>query len=146
MIIYPKFQIFYLVKISVFFFSAKEFFSWLKSTFWEGGKFFSKEFFGWLTGIHLRGGYVQFKNKRRHFYHFLLLFCFYKPTVRFEGHTNWIKCCEILENNKILVSGSSDNTLISWNCDTGEILHNFIGHEDTITCCALSYMDTNIRI
>ena len=37
-----------------------------------------------------------------------------------------------------LFSGSCDMTLKCWDIATGEVVHTFEGHEDAVSCCAVS--------
>ncbi|GJQ11439.1 hypothetical protein GpartN1_g3230.t1 [Galdieria partita] len=62
--------------------------------------------------------------------------CFVLPNrekQRFVGHQSNVKCVKFVgEIGAHLVSGSSDNSLILWDTETGEKLASFIGHTSRI--------------
>ncbi len=45
------------------------------------------------------------------------------------GHTDQVKTVAISEDCKTIVSGSFDETVKVWRCETGELLHTLTGHE-----------------
>ncbi|KAJ3185888.1 hypothetical protein HK101_009784 [Irineochytrium annulatum] len=54
-----------------------------------------------------------------------------------KGHERDIYCLKVLDDGPRLASGSLDHTVKIWDCQTGEVLHTLIGHDDTVTClCA----------
>lgn len=56
----------------------------------------------------------------------------------YSAHIGAVTSISIGPNNKIFASGSSDESVIIWNLDSGEILHKLIGHESTIQSVAFS--------
>ncbi|KAF2016489.1 WD domain-containing protein [Aaosphaeria arxii CBS 175.79] len=58
---------------------------------------------------------------------------------RFQGHTDFVKAVEIItvEGKELLVSGSSDTTIIVWDIETGKQLHKLKGHSRGILALAI---------
>ncbi|PSN60318.1 WD domain-containing protein [Corynespora cassiicola Philippines] len=62
-----------------------------------------------------------------------------KLARRFQGHSDFVKAVAVftLQGKEILVSGSSDATIIVWDVETGEKLHKLKGHTRGILALAL---------
>ena len=71
-----------------------------------------------------------------------------------KGHTDFVTCCAVFDNDRKALSGSGDNSLTLWDLSTGELLATLKGHTDCIRCCAafdndskaLSSSDDNVLI
>ncbi|KAK3089437.1 hypothetical protein FSP39_003593 [Pinctada imbricata] len=48
------------------------------------------------------------------------------------GHAGSIRCCHILEEQRLIISGSYDTSIRMWDIDTGSCKRIFRGHRDTI--------------
>jgi WD40 repeat protein/serine/threonine protein kinase len=55
-----------------------------------------------------------------------------------EGHRDWIWDLALSPDGTRAMSASSDNTLILWNVETGELIHQFTGHTSRVRCVAFS--------
>ena len=64
---------------------------------------------------------------------YLNIFPHLKP---FTGHEDKITCLTIPKTNDFIYSGSLDNTLRSWDIETGEMIQTFEGH---ILLCLISF-------
>lgn len=62
-----------------------------------------------------------------------------KASRRLQGHSDFVKAVTVftLQDREILVSGSSDATIIVWDADKGEKLHTLTGHTRGILALAL---------
>ena len=56
----------------------------------------------------------------------------------FDGHTSWIKCCAMSNNDSWVVTGSADESLKVWDIDTGDIERTLLGHTAPVICCDVS--------
>jgi WD40 repeat protein len=52
----------------------------------------------------------------------------------FHGHTNWIRCLEILANGREVMSGSWDESVKIWQISNGECLKSLKIHNAPVTC------------
>ena len=55
-------------------------------------------------------------------------------TKIFKGHTNGVTCLQMCEVERILATGSYDNTIKIWNMDSGEEIRRMRGHTSGIRC------------
>ena len=55
-------------------------------------------------------------------------------TKIFKGHTNGVTCLQMCEAERILATGSYDNTIKTWNIDSGEEGRTMRGHTSGIRC------------
>ena len=62
----------------------------------------------------------------------------YKKLTVFAGHTDSVLALAFSPNGKLLVSGSSDETLCLWNADTGELLRTREEHTGPVNAVAFS--------
>lgn len=62
----------------------------------------------------------------------------YKELMVFAGHTDLVLAVAFSPNGKLLVSGSSDETVRLWNVDTGHLLHTSEGHTGPVSAVAFS--------
>uniref|UniRef100_A0AC35U9F7 WD_REPEATS_REGION domain-containing protein n=1 Tax=Rhabditophanes sp. KR3021 TaxID=114890 RepID=A0AC35U9F7_9BILA len=53
-------------------------------------------------------------------------------------HNEKITCYNIDRNEKILVTGSADQSLKIWQLSNGYLTQVLVGHEEAVTCCAVS--------
>ena len=56
----------------------------------------------------------------------------------FLGHISRIYSVAFSPDGKWALSGSRDNTVRLWDCQTGKKLRSFLGHSDCVTCVAFS--------
>ena len=61
------------------------------------------------------------------------------PIKELKGHTQGVTALAKTSDEKFLVSGSKDTTLIVWNLEDSEIFDELLGHEDNVNCVAISY-------
>lgn len=54
------------------------------------------------------------------------------------GHTNWVNSACSSSDNKLLVSGSNDLSVILWEIETGNLIKKFEGHKDKINTVAIT--------
>ena len=62
----------------------------------------------------------------------------HKELMVFAGHTDTVLAIAFSPNGKLLVSGSSDETIRLWNADTGELLRTRDEHTGPISAVAFS--------
>lgn len=59
------------------------------------------------------------------------------PMVTLEGHKNWVLCVAWSPDNKMIATGSMDNTLRLWDPETGKTIGDVLrGHSKWITALA----------
>ncbi|MCX6156964.1 MAG: protein kinase [Ignavibacteriae bacterium] len=56
----------------------------------------------------------------------------------FEGHKKSINSVCFTSCGKFIVSGSNDNTIKLWNCESGECIRTFEGHQDAVKSICVS--------
>eukprot|EP01012_Entosiphon_sulcatum_P012385 TRINITY_DN17746_c0_g1_i1.p1 TRINITY_DN17746_c0_g1~~TRINITY_DN17746_c0_g1_i1.p1 ORF type:complete len:492 (+),score=61.70 TRINITY_DN17746_c0_g1_i1:139-1614(+) len=61
-----------------------------------------------------------------------------RPVLCLDGHEDGVLCCSFSFDNRLLVSGSIDNTLILWDASTGKMLHKMYGHQYLVCACGFS--------
>ena len=61
-----------------------------------------------------------------------------------EGHTHSVDACAISPNGRMIVTASSDKTLILWDLPSGQRLHTMRGHLDFVNACGFSPDGLNI--
>ena len=52
------------------------------------------------------------------------------------GHSSEINCIAMI-NPKLMVSGSNDKTLKTWDLESGNVIKTLIGHLDYVECVAV---------
>ena len=62
----------------------------------------------------------------------------YKKLMVFAGHTDSVLALAFSPNGKLLVSGSSDETVRSWNADTGELIRTREEHTGPVNTVAFA--------
>ena len=65
---------------------------------------------------------------------------FSDPVLRatLTGHTDWVTCCAVFDNDRKALSGSDDSkTLIVWDLSTGKQRLKLEGHTTRLTCCTV---------
>ena len=63
----------------------------------------------------------------------------YAPGTRllFKGHDESVSSVAISDDGQLMLSGSSDHSLIIWDMDTGEPLQRLVGHEGWVNDVAI---------
>jgi WD40 repeat protein len=56
----------------------------------------------------------------------------------FEGHTNFVRECQLSPNGKTVVSASYDGTLKVWDVASGSLVRTLVGHTSSVLCVAVS--------
>ena len=64
--------------------------------------------------------------------------------LTFEGHTDSIESIAISNDGNTILSGSHDNTIKSWNLETGEEIQTFQGPTDFVMAVAFSSDDNSV--
>ncbi|EDN67751.1 beta transducin-like protein [Beggiatoa sp. PS] len=64
--------------------------------------------------------------------------------LTFEGHTDSIESVAISNDGNTILSGSHDNTIKSWNLETGEEIQTFQGPTDFVMAVAFSSDDNTV--
>ncbi|CEF60759.1 Dynein assembly factor with WDR repeat domains 1 [Strongyloides ratti] len=65
----------------------------------------------------------------------------YDESVNLKGkayHTESITCYNFDRNEKILVTGSKDQSLKIWQLENGYLTQVLVGHDSAVTCCAVN--------
>uniref|UniRef100_A0A0K0EP30 WD_REPEATS_REGION domain-containing protein n=1 Tax=Strongyloides stercoralis TaxID=6248 RepID=A0A0K0EP30_STRER len=65
----------------------------------------------------------------------------YDDSVNLKGkayHTESITCYNFDRNEKILVTGSKDQSLKIWQLENGYLTQVLVGHDSAVTCCAVN--------
>ena len=57
-------------------------------------------------------------------------------TQNLSGHSSEINCIAMI-NLKLMVSGSNDKTLKTWDLKSGNVIKTLIGHLDCVLCVAV---------
>ena len=50
----------------------------------------------------------------------------------FAGHTGTVRCVEVSEDGKRMLTGADDRSVRLWDIDSGQCIHEFLGHADGI--------------
>jgi len=61
-----------------------------------------------------------------------------EPRLRLHGHRDRVTATAVSEHQRILISGSWDDTVKVWNLTDGTELKTLFGHEDSVLCVALN--------
>lgn len=60
-----------------------------------------------------------------------------KHEAKLSGHKSWVNALELSKNNKYLITGDCDGTILIWDAQTSKIIRSFKAHESSITSISI---------
>ena len=61
-----------------------------------------------------------------------------RPVLEYVGHTDLVSCVAVDKSGRLLVSGSSDNTVRLWDTESGKSMKCLEGHSSTVRAVCVS--------